>query len=84
MVVSGSVPQVSQTENGIVILLFPLLGVGRQDSLRFFFFTQTGVLGTVDRSVGLGLSVTFTSLENGLVVVCERALKNLSTSGGDE
>ena len=84
LVVSGSVPQVSQTEDGIVVLLLPFLGVGRQDSLRLFLFAQTGVLGTIARSVGLLLGLTLTSLENGLVVVCKRSLKDLSTSGGDE
>lgn len=84
MIVSGSVPQMAQTKDSIVVLLLPLLGVRRQDSMRLFLLTQTGILATVGRGIGLGLSLTRTSLEDGLVIVCERPLKDLSTSGGDE
>lgn len=84
MIVSGSVPQMAQTKDSIVVLLLPLLGVRRQDSMRLFLLTQTGVLATVGRGIGPGLSFTLASLEDGLVIVCERSLKDLSTSGGDE
>jgi hypothetical protein len=43
LVVRGGITQVAKTENSIVVLLLPLLGVLRERSWRLFLFTQTWV-----------------------------------------
>jgi hypothetical protein len=83
VVIGSLVPQVSETQNGIVILLLPLLRVALQQLPVLLLFSKTRVEITFSTGV-LELSLSLSRSENDLVVLLERSLEDLSSGRADE
>lgn len=84
MIVVGLVPKVVKTENGVVILLLPLLGVVVESLSVLVLLSESIELRAEDLlSVSLGGEVV-SVLSVNVVVLVERSLKVLSDGGSNE
>lgn len=78
MVVSGLEPKVAKTEDGVMILLFPLLGVRGEDVAVLLFLSESIKVRAEDLlAVALG-GVLSGELGVDLVILRERALEVLA------
>lgn len=83
MIIRSFIPQVAQSQHGIVILLFPLFRINVQGRTALLFFSQSGELDAIGRALRSGSSGISRSLSD-LVVVLERVLEDLSSRSRDE
>lgn len=84
MILVGLVPEVVQTEDGVVILLLPLLGIVVEGLGILLLLSESIELRTEDLlSVPFGSEVV-SVLSVDVVVLLKRSLKVLSDGGSDE
>ena len=84
MILVGLVPEVVQTEDGVVILLLPLLGIVVEGLGILLLLSESIELRTEDLlSVPFGSEVV-SVLSVNVVVLLKRSLKVLSDGGSDE
>lgn len=84
MILVGLVPQVVKTENGVVILLLPLLGIVVEGIRVLVLLSESVEVWTEDLlSVPFGSEVV-SVLSVNVVVLVERSLEVLSDGGADE
>jgi len=84
VILVGLVPEVVQTEDGVVILLLPLLGIVVEGLGILLLLSESIELRTEDLlSVPFGSEVV-SVLSVNVVVLLKRSLKVLSDGGSDE